>query len=70
MFYVTTSANHPTGAGYFEIHTNDRKVASKACYERLGDKWCFIYPSLDKIHPLDKQKLGDIYPSVIHSDID
>jgi hypothetical protein len=61
MFFVTTATNHPTGAGYFEIHTDDYSEANKACFDTLGEKWCFLYNDINKLHELDRIKLGEIY---------
>jgi hypothetical protein len=60
MFFVTTSSSHPTGAGYFEVHADTLDQARSICFKELGEKWCFIYTTLDSIHELDQKKLGEL----------
>lgn len=61
VFYITTAANHPGGAGYWEIHgCSNETEAREAAFRSLGNKWCFVYDSLDKVHELDRKRHGRI----------
>ena len=65
MFFITTSANQPTGAGYFEVHEDDSEKARKLVFELIGPQWAFMYNSLEDVHPLDRIKLGEMHPAHI-----
>lgn len=55
-FYVTTAANHPGGAGYWEVTARDREEAREVAFRNLGPKWAFDYENLEDIHPLDRAR--------------
>lgn len=59
-FFVTTSSSHPGGAGYWLVKAPDYNKARLATFEALGDKWCFMYDSLENVHELDRNCHGVI----------
>ena len=68
MFYATIAANMDPGSGYYEVHADDYEEALKLTFAARGDKWCFLYMSLEDMHELDRTKLGEIHaPGVIYN---
>lgn len=60
-WYVTTSSNMPYGAGYWEIGATDEAEARRLAFEHCPEgRWCFMYDSLDKVHPMDRRRHGFI----------
>lgn len=59
-FFVTIASNQPYGAGYFEVKASDRIKAREATFDAIGNKWSFMYDSLEDVHPLDRKRHGVI----------
>ena len=55
IFYATSAANMPNGAGYYKIHANSEEAARKLVHDHTNGRWCFMYYSLEDIHPLDRR---------------
>lgn len=60
-FFATVASNMPHGAGYWEIQATDLDHARELANEKTpGGRWCFLYESLEKVHPLDRKRHGVI----------
>lgn len=58
-FFITLARNHG-GPGYVLVKAIDETEARKKMFDEYGNKWAFIYRSLERVHVLDRTKLGQI----------
>jgi hypothetical protein len=63
-FYATLSDNHnfngKPGGGYVEIKAENIMEAREKIHQATDGRWAFMYDALEKVHPLDRIKLGDL----------
>lgn len=60
-FYVTIASNQPFGCGYFKVYADSLEQAEEKIFAVLGDRWAFMYRSLEEVHELDRKEHGIIY---------
>lgn len=60
-FYVTIAASQPFGCGYFKVYADSLEQADEKIFAVLGDRWAFIYRSLEEVHERDRKEHGVIF---------
>lgn len=58
-FYATL-AKSQGGPGCVEVEAENRVEAREKVFKHLGDKWSFLYDSLEEVHPFDRDVLREI----------
>lgn len=58
-FFITLARSHG-GPGYVLVKAEDESEARTKMFDNYGNKWAFIYSKFERVHVLDRIKLGQI----------
>lgn len=57
VYYATLGRNQ----GCVEIHAKNEPRARRLMFKHYGDKWSFMYDSIEQVHPADRKIEKVIY---------